>query len=57
MATTNNIHDLDSYRQRNEEQQQREVVSGAILNVARELRRLEKLTDEQHDNGGGDRAS
>lgn len=56
LATTSTIHDMDSYRQRNDEQQQRKVVSGAILNVARELRRLEKLTDETHGNGGGGRA-
>ncbi len=54
--TTNNIHDLDSYRQRNDEQQQRKVVSDALLNFARVMRRLEKLTDGDHGNGGGDRA-
>jgi hypothetical protein len=56
MAKTSNIHDMDSYRQRNDEQRQREAVSDAMLTVARELRRLEKVTDGKHDNGGGDRA-
>jgi len=53
-----NVYRIEDTRQGREEQQQREVVSGAILNVARELRRLEKLTDEQQDrNGSGDRVS
>jgi hypothetical protein len=56
MAKTSNIHDMDSYQQRNDEQRQREAVSDAMLTVARELRRLEKVTDGKHDNGGGDRA-
>jgi hypothetical protein len=55
MPTTDNIYNLDSYRQRNDEQQQRKVVSDALLTFAREMRRLEKLGDETHDNGG-DRA-
>ena len=60
MATTSNIHHLNRYRQRNsDEQRQREIVSEALLTVARGLRRLEKLTDNGHrgEEHGGDRAS
>ena len=57
LVTTNNVHPIKDTRRRREVQEQQQVAADAILNVARELRRLEKLTDGNHGNGGSDRAS
>ena len=54
---TDNVHAIEDTRRRREVQAQQQIAADAILNVARELRRLENLADGKHDNdGSGDRA-
>ncbi len=53
---TDNVHPIEDTRHRREVQEQQQIAADAIRNVARELRRLEKLGDETHDNTGSDRA-
>ena len=50
-------HRIEANYQPRTEQEQQQVAADALRRAATEVRRLEKLTDEQHDNGGGDRAS
>ena len=50
-----NIYHIEANRRRRDEvQEQRQATAAAVLNVAKELRKLEDLEDGR---GGGDRAS